>query len=163
MNTLKALIVGAVASLVMFLLIQLSIHSPFMALLAMYAPFNVPPSAAFLINLNLPPQPLALIIHFLYGILGSWILVKIYGNRVNTPKGLGLSVVLWLIMMVVYSPIIGWGVFGLGASAHELPPDAPLHLGPALRYAMTTLIIHLVYGIIVGWTNKRWLHFKRID
>lgn len=28
---------------------------------------------------------------------------------------------------------------------------------------MNTLIIHLVYGVIVGWTNKRWLDFKKTD
>jgi len=42
----------------------------------------------------------------------------------NIAKGLGLAGVLWLIMMLVYSPIIGWGVFGFGGPGHALASDA---------------------------------------
>ena len=71
-----------------------------------------------------------------------------------------MSLVLWLILMLVYSPIIGWGFFGFGASSSELPVDHPLHLGAPLKYMMVTLVVHLVYGMIVGWANRRWLVFK---
>lgn len=160
MNWIKSAIVGAVASLAMFLLIQLAIETRLSGLAGLYGVFNVPPSAALLIKLGLPAKPLALIIHFLYGIAGSLILTKLYWSRINVVRGMGLSVVLWLILMLVYSPIIGWGLFGFGASASELPVDHPRHLGAPLKYIYVTLFVHLVYGMIVGWTNRRWLVFK---
>jgi len=159
MNLVKAAIVGLVASLLMFLLIQMSIHSRFSGLMALHAAFNTPPSAAFLLSLGLPAKPLALILHFLYGAAGSIILVTIYKNRVNTVRGIGFGMILWLIMMLVYSPIIGWGFFGFGDSVASLPSDEPLALGAPLKYIMVTLFVHLIYGIVIGWTNKRWLVF----
>lgn len=71
-------------------------------------------------------------------------------------KGLGLSVVLWLIMMIVYTPIIGWGLFGLKGTP-DLPADAPLYLKGGPKFIVSTLVIHLVYGAIIGWLNPVWI------
>ena len=78
MNWIKAAVVGLIASLVMFLLIQMSIHSRLSGLVGLHAAFNTPPSAAFLLKLGLPAKPLALIVHFLYGIAGSVVFFKIF-------------------------------------------------------------------------------------
>ncbi|WP_170245557.1 hypothetical protein [Fodinibius salinus] len=52
-------------------------------------------------------------------------------------------------MMIVLSPIIGWGFFGLGY-AGQLAADAPFYLESGSKYVIMTLILHLTYGAIVG-------------
>lgn len=146
-NYLKAAVVGLAGSLAMFVLIQLAIS-------AGIAPFNVPPSAAFLINLGLPAKPLALIIHFLYGAFLSVVLVAVVKENVGIANGLVLSVIVWLVMMLIMSPMIGWGIFGSGAS--EMAKDAKLYLAPGPKYPIATLVIHLVFGLVIGGLNKAW-------
>lgn len=140
---------GLIAALVMFLLMQAALSGG-------VAPFQQPPSAAFLTALGLPAQPLALLVHFGYGIFWSMVLLAIFWDRTTLSSGVGLSVFLWLVMMLVFSPVIGWGVFGLNPSP-DLPPE--LRLGSGLRYMLSTLVLHLVYGAIIGWMNGSWITF----
>jgi hypothetical protein len=56
-------------------------------------------------------------------------------------------------MMIVYSPVIEWGFFGFGGGA-DLP--AKLQLGVAPKYIIATLVLHLIYGTVIGWGNARW-------
>lgn len=144
---LKAGVTGLIGSLAMFILIQIALTSGM-------APFNVPPSAAMLIKLGLPAKPLALIVHFLYGAFWSIVLVWIYKENTGVKQGLLVSFILWLIMMLVMSPIIGWGFFGFGGN--EFAPDHKLHLAAGPKYPIATLIIHVVYGIVIGGVNKAW-------
>ena len=62
MQWVKAGAAGVIGSLVIFIVMLLGIQVTGMA------PFNLPPSAAFLEAIGLPPQPLALLVHFGYGI-----------------------------------------------------------------------------------------------
>lgn len=151
MKWLKAAAVGALGSLVMFALIMFGIHG------AGIAPFNLPPSAAFLEKIGLNVGPLPLLVHFGYGATWSLVLVGLYGRETSVGKGLGLAVGLWLIMMVAYSPMIGWGVFGVGGAGHELPPADPLYLGSPVKYVVATLVLHLIYGGIIGGLNPAWI------
>lgn len=151
MKWLKSALAGIIGSLVMFIFLMIGIN------VTGFAPFNVPPSAALLTKLGLAVGPLPLIVHFGYGAFWSIVFLSIYKHRADIKKGLFLSVLLWLILMVVYSPIIGWGVFGFGASAGELAVDAPLYLGSAIKYSVMTLLLHLVYGAIIGWLNPAWV------
>lgn len=100
--------------------------------------------------------PLAFALHFGYGALWSMILVSLFGRETDASKGIGLALALWLIMMVVYSPFIGWGLFGFGP-ASQLPAGHPLHLAPGPLYLTLTLAQHLVYGGMIGWLNPLWL------
>lgn len=101
MKWIKAGIVGLAGSLIMFLLMMLGIHGSGMA------PFNIPPSAAFLNKLGLALGPLPLIVHFGYGAFWSLLLIYLFDYKTNIKKGLGISLAAWLIMMLIYSPIIG--------------------------------------------------------
>lgn len=139
----KAIGVGLLASLVMFVIMMIGIHG------VGVAPFNMPPSAAFLETLGLNVGPLPLVAHFGYGAFWSAALVAVYGGSTDLFKGLTLAAGLWLFMMVVYSPLIGWGLFGL-AGTPELASDAALHLAGGPKYAVITLVLHVVYGAIVG-------------
>ncbi len=147
MQYLKAALVGIVGSLVMFIIMMIGIHGTGIA------PFNIPPSAAFLVKLGLPVQPLALLVHFGYGAFWSIILIVATGNQPTIGKGLMLSIILWLIMMVIYSPIIGWGFFGF-ADTSDLAKKLQLEQGP--KYLVMTLVLHLLYGLVIGWLNAIW-------
>ena len=154
MKWLKAAIVGALAGLIMFILLAVATRSG-------AAPINVPPSAAFVKSMGLPPKPLAIFVHFGYAILGSIVLVALFGRRTNILRGVGLALVLWLILMLIYSPVIGWGIFGFGGPNHELPSQAPLYIRAAGPYVAGTLLLHAIYGLILGWLDSRWINFSR--
>jgi hypothetical protein len=151
MKWIKAAVVGALGSLVMFGLIMFGIHGTGIA------PFNLPPSAAFLEKLGLNSGPLPLLVHFGYGATWSLVLVALYGRNTTVGKGLGLATGLWLVMMIGYSPLIGWGVFGFGGAGHQLSPTDPLYLGSPVKYVVATLVLHLIYGSIIGGLNPAWI------
>lgn len=148
MTYLKAAIAGIVGSLVMFIIMIVGIH------VTGFAPFNIPPSAAFLVKLGLPTKPLALLIHFGYGAFWSIVLILVSQQRPSIPKGLLLALALWLVMMIVYSPIIGWGFFGFGDTS-DLPEK--LQLGLGIKFLVMTLALHLIYGALIGWLNAVWV------
>jgi len=149
---MKASTAGFFAALLMFALMYVGIN------VTGLAPFQIPPSAALyvqVLGLNVyTAEILGLITHFLYGIFWSIVLLAIFWDRTSVGKGVGLSLGLWLLMMLVHSPIIGWGFFGFGAEATDV-----LALGSASKYILATLILHLIYGVIIGWINSNWVIF----
>ena len=149
-NYLKAGVIGLLGSLVIFVVMLLGIH------VTGIAPFNMPPSAAFLNALELPTQPLALIIHFAYGFLWAAIAYGVFKDRLDLWRATGIAVVVqWLILMqLVFSPLIGWGVFGINAG--ELPADNPMALTSTVKYVVLTLVLHIVYGLLNGWLVPKW-------
>lgn len=153
MKWIKSAVVGAVGSLVMFAIMMPLIKSGI-------APFNLPPSAAALKSFGLPTKPLALIAHFGYGMFFSVVLVAVFKERTDLLKGLGLAGVLWLGMMLVHSPMIGWGVFGT-ADTSGLPEV--LQLGSTVKYVVSTLLLHVVYGLIIGGLNPLWIGFDSVE
>lgn len=153
MRWMKAATVGILAALVMLILMMFGIHLGL-------APFRIPPSAAMLTRLGINAGPLALLVHLGYGAFWSLALVYWFQERTDIAKGIYISLGLWLILMLVYSPIIGWGLFGMGTTA-ALPPGNVLYLQPGPKYLISTLVLHLIYGWIVGWLNSVWINFKR--
>lgn len=151
MKWVKAGIVGALGSLVMFAIMMPLIQ-------AGIAPFQLPPSAAALTSMDMPTKPLALILHFAYGIFWSIVAVAVYNDQLNVAKGLGVAGFLWLVMMLVHSPIIGWGIFGT-ADTSSLPDV--LQLGSTMKYIVSTALLHVVYGLIIGGINPYWISSTR--
>jgi hypothetical protein len=151
MNAIKAIVVGAVASLVMALIMMVAISQEI-------APFSLPPSAAFSHKLGLPAQPTGIIVHFVYGMFLSLVFVYLFRETISFTKGVGFSIVIWLVMMLVFSPIIGWGVFGLNASYGE--PGDMLYLASMIKYIVATLTMHLIYGALIGLFNTWWIDFE---
>lgn len=115
------------------------------------------PLRGFLETIGLNVGPLPLLVHFGYGATWSLVLVVLYGRDASIGKGIGLALVLWLIMMVAYAPIMGWGLFGFGGTGHELAPTNPLYLGSPVKYVGATLVLHLIYGTIIGGLNSAWI------
>lgn len=155
MEWYKAGAVGALGSLIILVVMFVGIE------VSGFAPFNMPPSAAFLKALGIPTEPLAVIAHFVYGIAWAVILYALFEARTNILRGLGVAVIVqWvLLMQLVYSPIIGWGVFG--ATAGSLSPEAPLALTSQTKYIVLTLVLHVVYGGLNGWLIPLWVGRSR--
>lgn len=151
MQYLKAGTVGLVGSLIIFIVMMIGIN------VTGIAPFNMPPSAAFLTALDLPAKPLAIILHFGYGFVWAVIAYILFKDNLNVKNATAIAVgAQWLILMqLVFSPIIGWGIFGTNAGS--LPADAPLALTSTAKYLVVTLVLHIVYGLLNGWLIPRWV------
>ncbi|MEF8793055.1 MAG: hypothetical protein V5A50_05135 [Thiohalorhabdus sp.] len=150
MRWIKAGAVGLLGSLIIFVVMVLGVQ------VTGAAPFNLAPSAAFLEAVGLNIGPIAPIVHFLYGIGWAIILLALFGDGVNVAKGLAVAGFQWLLFMVVFAPIIGWGFFGIGGPAHALAADEVLYLGSPVKFLVLTLILHAVYGALNGWLIPRW-------
>ena len=81
-------------------------------------------------------------------------LVQLAKGSTNLARGILLSIGLWLVMMLILSPVIGWGVFGAGTA--DGAKEAKLYLAPGPKYPIATLVIHLVYGLVMGGLNHSW-------
>ena len=89
------------------------------------------------------PIPLIMVLaagnHLAYG--GIWVaLLTQVTDRVTIWKGLALGLFLWLVMQVAFLPFIGWGLFGMGITP---------------KIAVATLVLHMIYGGLVGWLVDR--------
>jgi hypothetical protein len=95
--------------------------------------------------LDAPPDlVLGWLLHFLMGsILGgllfAWLEPRLEADS-SLKRGVLFALGLWLFFMLVVMPAAGAGLFGFGLS-----PLAPLAI----------LLLHLVYGLVLGWTFGR--------
>lgn len=85
------------------------------------------------------PRPIrmvaALIAHLLYGgVFGALFAGTV--RSVSVWKGLGFGVFLWLVMGIVFLPLLEWGLFGSAVTP---------------KIAVATLVLHLIYGGTLGW------------
>ncbi|RBI59728.1 hypothetical protein DMJ13_21620 [halophilic archaeon] len=89
------------------------------------------------------PKPmlmaLAVGLHLGYGGVFGAVLARI-ARPVTIRKGLVLGVGLWILMQVAFLPFLGWGLFGTAITP---------------KIAVTTLVLHLVYGGVLGWALGR--------
>ena len=89
------------------------------------------------------PIPLIMVLaagsHLAYGGIWAALLTQVT-DRVTIWKGLALGLFLWLVMQVAFFPFIGWGLFGMGITP---------------KIAVATLVLHMIYGGLVGWLVDR--------
>lgn len=132
-NWLRAIGIGvAVAILTAIIMVTL--------LKAGMSPFPKPPSLAFaetLVGRGLP-MPVGLLFHVAYVTFWSVVFVQFFPRR-NLATALALAGVLWLVILAVFFPIVGWGFAGL-------------HISPKLIPA--SLLPHLLFGLFVWGLNK---------
>lgn len=80
-----------------------------------------------------------MVAHFAYGAAAGVLFVLLFAEWKNVRGGLLWGAILWFIMQVLVLPLIGWGAFGLSVTG--FPP----------KIAVGTLVLHLIYGGILGW------------
>lgn len=93
------------------------------------SPFPKPPSLAFAETLLRRPLPLpvGLLFHTAYVTFWSVIFVRYFPRR-NIKTALTLAGVLWLAILLVFFPIVGWGLTGLNVSPRLIPASFVPHL-----------------------------------
>lgn len=83
-------------------------------------------------------------VHFMIGVLGYGVAIAFIAKSVHgrslVASGMLIGLVGWLIMMVMLMPMAGAGFFGM-----KMGVMAPI----------MTLILHLVFGAVLGWTYDR--------
>jgi hypothetical protein len=129
---------GILATIVMSLPMMIGMRTGFAPM-----PQPIPLAIAGGLLGSAAPQPVLMLVgvlsHLAYG--GAWGgILAISTAPVTIPKGIGLGIFLWLLMQVIVLPLLGWGVFGTA-----ITPEI----------AAATLVLHLIYGITVGWLVDR--------
>lgn len=129
---------GAVATLAMTLVMLTTVASD---VAPMPKPIPVALAAQQFGQLEMPRLfALGMLLHFSYGAVAGVVLALV--PRLAKPLwGLAYAVLLWLVMGAVWLPVLGWGPFGTAEN-------------PAI--AVATLVLHLVYGGVLG-SLLRWV------
>lgn len=93
------------------------------------SPFPKPPSLAFAETLlgRTLPMPVGLLFHTAYVTFWSVVFVR-YFPRKTLLTALGLAAVLWGVILVVFFPLVGWGLAGLAIGPQLIPASALPHL-----------------------------------
>lgn len=128
---------GVVATLVMTVLMATTV-------IAGVSPLPKPIPAALVGQTFGPlPQlallPLALVAHLTYGGLAAAVLAGLT-RRIDVKTGLLWGGALWILTGMAWLPHLGWGPFGLQHT-------------PAI--AVSTHVLHLVYGAVLGGSADR--------
>jgi hypothetical protein len=106
------------------------------------SPFPEPPSLAFaetVLGRKLP-LPVGLLFHVVYVTFWSTVFVRLLPRR-DLKWALALAGALWLAILVVLFPTIGWGVAGLQVSPKLIP---------------ASFLPHLLFGLFL-WGLDRYL------
>jgi len=117
------------------------------AFLSGISPFPEPPSLAFaetLLGTRLP-LPIGLVFHVAYVTLWSVVFVVTAYPALTFLRALGLGFALWLVLILVFFPFVGWGLLGLA-------------VGPKLIVA--SLIPHLLFSVFL-WGLGRVMFANR--
>jgi len=106
------------------------------------SPFPKPPSLAFAETLlgRTLPMPVGLLFHTAYVTFWSVVFVR-YFPRKNLLTALGLAAALWVLILVLFFPVVGWGIAGLAISPKLIPASA---------------LPHLLFGLLL-WGLDRYL------
>ena len=128
-TTLMGIIISIITAIVMIVLTKTGI-----------SPFPKPPSLAFaetIIGHQLP-MPVGLLFHTVYVTFWSTIFLRMFSNR-NLKTALLLALVLWIVVLTVFFPIVGWGIFGSAISPKLIP---------------ASFMPHLLFGLLLWLINK---------
>ncbi len=106
------------------------------------APLPEPPSLALaklLLGAN-APLPVGLLFHVAYVTFWSVVYVSVFRDRLTFLNALWLGLALWIVILVVFFPLLGWGFFGLAISPKLIP---------------ASLVPHLLFAVVL-WGLCRW-------
>ena len=131
-NIAKGMLAGLAATVVLSALMVMK------AMIGVMPALDLPKMIAGM--MGSPDTPvLGWAIHFMIGVVGYGIAIKLYGQRLGSPivSGIVIGAVGWLIMMLVLMPMAGVGLFAMSMG---------------LMAPMMTLVLHLIFGAALGWT-----------
>ena len=108
------------------------------------SPFPKPPSLAFAETLlgHALPMPVGLLFHTAYVTFWAVLFVRFFPSQ-KLKTALALAGALWVVILLVFFPIIGWGVAG----SHISPKLIPASFMP-----------HLLFGLLIWAVNKYLPH-----
>jgi len=94
------------------------------------APMPKQPSLAFAeILLGRPlPLPIGLLFHVAYLTFWSVIYVMLFRDQLTFLNALWLALALWVVILIVFFPFIGWGFLGLAISPKLIPASLVPHV-----------------------------------
>lgn len=92
------------------------------------------------------PMPVGLLFHLVYVTAWSVLFILAAPRWLRFWPILGFALVLWLIAILVFTPLVGWGVAATAVA------------GP--RGVIATLVPHLLFGVFL-WGSCRWLFRPR--
>ncbi len=98
--------------------------------LAGLPPMPEPPALAFaelVLGTDLP-MPVGLLFHVLYVTFWSVVFIALFRDNPGFLKALGLGLVLWIGVLVVFFPLLGWGFLGLAVTPKMIPGSLVPHL-----------------------------------
>lgn len=78
------------------------------------------------------PLPVGLLFHVAYVTFWSVAYVVLFRDRLTFLNALWLALALWVVVLVVFFPIVGWGFLGLGVGPKLIPAALVPHLFFAL-------------------------------
>jgi len=105
------------------------------------APMPEPPSLKFaetVLGTDLP-KPVGVAFHLVYTIAWTVIFVALFKDAPTLGRAMGLALALWVVVLVVFFPINGWGIAGLV-------------VGPQM--IVGALVPHLLFGVVL-WAACR--------
>ena len=74
------------------------------------------------------PLPVGLLFHTVWVIAFSVIYVGLFRDALTLPRALLLGAALWLLVLVLFFPAVGWGFFGLAVTPKLIVAAAVPHL-----------------------------------
>ena len=74
------------------------------------------------------PLPAGLLFHALWASAFSVLYVALFRDRLTFGRALGLAVALWLLVLVFFFPVVGWGFLGLAVTPRLIVASAVPHL-----------------------------------
>jgi hypothetical protein len=106
------------------------------------APLPEPPSLAFarlLLGAGVP-LPVGLLFHVGYVTFWAVVYVSMFRDRLTLWNALWLGLALWVVILVFFFPLLGWGFFGLAISPKLIP---------------ASLVPHILFAVFL-WRLCRW-------
>lgn len=94
------------------------------------APMPQQPSLAFAETLFGAPLPLpvGLLFHVLYVTFWSVVYIAFFRDRLTFLNALWVGLFLWIVILAVFFPFIGWGFLGLAISPKLIPASLVPHV-----------------------------------
>ncbi len=86
------------------------------------------------------PLPVGLLFHVVYVTAWSVVYVALFRDWLTFRNALLLGLVLWVVVLVVFFPIVGWGLLGLGVSP---------------KLIVASLVPHVLFAVFL-WGSCRF-------